>query len=123
MYRIVVDRAHSLVRLDMEGMLTPDEADRLVADLVDRIAEARFEAYVLVIDVSRCPVQAQAMIETMRGHLPRMKNARRVAIVTGAALVRLQVRRLFDQPFVRFADRYEEARAWVLSGIEPGGVR
>lgn len=55
-YRIVVDRAHSLIRLDMEGMLTPAEADRLVADLIARITAERLNSYVLIIDVSRCPV-------------------------------------------------------------------
>ncbi len=32
MYKIVVDRTHALIRLDMHGMLTPPDADQLVAD-------------------------------------------------------------------------------------------
>lgn len=120
MYKLVVDRQHSLVRLDMEGMLTPAQADQLVGDLMRQIAAARFASYALVIDVSRCPVQAQDMIGAMGAHLTKMKNARALAIVTGTTLVRIQVRRIFDQPFTRFAATYDEALAWVLSGIEPG---
>ncbi|WP_294264411.1 hypothetical protein [uncultured Sphingomonas sp.] len=119
MYKIVVDRTHSLVKLDMEGMLSPVEADRLVADLIARITAERMSSYALIIDVSRCPVQAQDMIAAMRGHLGGMKNARAVAVVAGSMLVRLQLQRIFDQPFTRITNSYDEARAWVLSGQEP----
>lgn len=119
MYKLVVDRTHSLVKLDMEGMLTPADADRLVGDLMAKIAEAQLTSYALIIDVSRCPVQAQDMIAAMSEHLKHMKNARALAIVTGTMLVRLQVRRIFDQPFTRFTRTYKEALAWVLTGAEP----
>ena len=52
-----------------------------------------------------------------------MKNARAVAVVAGSMLVRLQLQRLFDQPFARITDSYDEARAWVLSGHEPGKLK
>ena len=120
MYKIVVDRPHSLVRIDMEGMLSPAEADRLVGDLIARITAAGMPSYALIIDVSRCPAQAQDMIATMGAHMSKMKHARALALVTGTMLVRLQVRRIFDQPFTRFAETYDEALAWVVSGIEPG---
>ncbi|WP_294300735.1 hypothetical protein [uncultured Sphingomonas sp.] len=123
MYKIVVDSAHSLIRLDMDGMLSPAEADRLVADLIGRIAAERMTGYGLIIDVSRCPVQAQDIIAAMRGHLGRMRNARAVAVVAGSMLGRLQLQRLFDQPFARIVDSYDEARAWVLSGQEPGKLK
>lgn len=119
MYKIVIDRQHALVRLDMTGMLSRADADRLVAELVAQIAAARLPSYAFIIDVSRSPVQAQDMIAAMGEHLAKMKNARALAIVTGATLVRLQVRRIFDQPFARFTNTYDQALAWVLSGIEP----
>lgn len=122
MYKIVVDRTHALIRLDMHGMLTRADADRLVADLIAQITAARLPSYAMIIDVSRCPVQAQDMIAAMGDHLTRMKNARALAIVTGTTLVRLQVRRIFNQPFTRFATSYDDALAWVVSGIEPDGV-
>lgn len=120
MYKLVVDRHHALIRLDMEGMLSPADADRLVEDLIGQIAAARLARYGLIIDVSRCPVQAQDMIAAMGGHLTMMKHAHALAIVTGTTLVRLQVRRIFDQPFTRFTTTYAEALAWVVAGTEPG---
>ena len=100
---------------------SPD-ADRLVADLITQITAARLPSYAMIIDVSRCPVQAQDMIAAMGDHLTKMRNARALAIVTGTTLVRLQVRRIFNQPFTRFATSYDHALAWVVSGIEPDGA-
>lgn len=122
MYKIVVDRTHALIRLNMHGMLTRTDADQLVADLIAQITAARLPGYALIIDVSRCPVQAQDMIAAMGDHLTKMKNGRALAIVTGTTLVRLQVRRIFNQPFTRFATSYDDALAWVVSGIEPDGA-
>lgn len=59
MYKIIVDRSHALVKIEMEGMLSVAEADALVGDLIRQITEARLASYGLIIDVSRCPVQAQ----------------------------------------------------------------
>ncbi|WP_085808576.1 hypothetical protein [Sphingomonas sp. TZW2008] len=119
MYKIVVDRAHALVKIEMEGMLSVAQADALVGELIAKITAARLDRYALILDVSRCPVQAQDMIAAMGGHLTKMRNAHALGIVTGTMLVRMQVRRIFDQPFTRFTATYDEARAWVLSGIEP----
>lgn len=73
MYKIVVDRSHALLRLDMHGMLSRADADQLVADLIAQITAARLPSYVMIIDVSRCPVQAQDMIAAMGDHLTKMK--------------------------------------------------
>lgn len=122
MYKIVVDRSHALLRLDMHGMLSRADADQLVADLIAQITAARLPSYVMIIDVSRCPVQAKDMTAAMGDHLTKMKNARALAIVTGTTLVRLQVRRIFNQPLTRFTTSYDDALAWVVSGIEPDGA-
>lgn len=123
MYKIIIDQAHTLVRLDIEGMVSTAEADRLVDDLIAQITAAQLASYALIIDVARCPVQTQDMVATMRARLPEMKRVRALAVVTGTTLARLQVRRVFQQPFVRFTETYEDARAWTLSRIEPGSKR
>lgn len=119
MYRISVDRADALVNIEMYGMLAVEDANALVAELIQQITQARLERYALIIDVSSCPVQSQDMINAMAKHLTRMQRATAVALVTGTMLARLQVRRIFDQPFTRFTSTREEARNWVLLGIEP----
>lgn len=115
MYKIVIDPTHALVRLDMEGMLSLAESDRLVGDLIHSIREARLRRYAIVIDVTRCGVQSQDMIAAMAAHLTKMQNAYAIALVTGTTLVRMQVQRIFAQPIAHFAATYDEALRWVLS--------
>ncbi|MEG3175292.1 hypothetical protein U1872_03555 [Sphingomonas sp. RB3P16] len=122
MYKITVDRGHALVKIDMHGMLEVADTARLVSDLIAQVTEARFDSYALIIDVSQCPVQSQDMIGAMAQHLTRMQRARGVAIVTGTMLARLQVRRVFSQPFAHFVSTYDEALRWVLAKGEPGGA-
>lgn len=119
MYKITVDRGHGLVKIEMRAMLDVADSARLVADLIAQITEARLESYALILDIAECPVQSQEMIAAMGQHLTRMQRVRAIAIVTGKMLVRLQVRRIFSQPFTRFTATYDEALRWVLSGDEP----
>lgn len=120
MYSITVDRADALVNLQLYGMLTVADTNMLVTDLIQQITDAKLDSYGMIIDVSRCPVQSQDMVNAMGQHLTRMRRARALAVVTGTMLARLQVRRIFSQPFARFTSTLEEARNWVVLGIEPG---
>lgn len=122
MYKITVDRGHALVRIEMDAMLDVADSARLVSDLIAQITNARLESYALILDVSQCPVQSQEMIAAMGQHLTQMKRVRAIGIVTGTMLARVQVRRIFSQPFTRFTSTYEEALRWVLSGTEPGAA-
>lgn len=119
MYKIAVDPIHALVRLQMNAMLGVPDTERLVADLIKTITEAKLDNYALIIDVSQCPVQSQDMIASMERLLKHMKRVRALAIVTGKTLVRLQVQRIFLQPYARFASTTDEALKWVLFGTEP----
>lgn len=119
MYKITVDRGHALIKIEMRAMLDVTDSARLVSELIGQITAAGFESYALILDISQCPVQSQEMIAAMGQHLTRMKRARAIAIVTGTMLARLQVRRIFSQPFTRFTATYEEALRWVLAGGEP----
>ena len=48
-----------------------------------------------------------------------MPKAAALAIVTGGSLVKMQVRRLFTQPYARVTHTPQAGRAWVLQGVEP----
>ncbi len=51
-----------------------------------------------------------------------MPKAAALAIVTGSSLARMQIKRLFTQPYARIVNTVEEGRAWVLSGTEPSSA-
>ncbi|MDY7525978.1 hypothetical protein [Sphingomonas sp. 10B4] len=122
MYKITVDRGHALVKIEMRAMLDVADSARLVSELIAQITDARLASYALILDIAQCPIQSQEMIAAMGEHLTKMQRVRAIAIVTGAMLARLQVRRIFSQPFNRFTSTYDEALRWVLSGVEPGGA-
>lgn len=48
-----------------------------------------------------------------------MPKACAIAIVSESALARMQIRRLFHQPYARFVATQDDALAWVLRGEEP----
>ncbi|RYE99533.1 MAG: hypothetical protein EOO77_35380 [Oxalobacteraceae bacterium] len=119
MYTIKVDKRLGLVEANLGGMMTTEEVATYVADLKRAFIEHRLHSYAMVIDVSSCPIQSQDMIQAMGQHMATMPKARALAIVTGSSLARMQVRRLFTQPYARITANVCEGRSWVLYGTEP----
>jgi hypothetical protein len=101
-------------------MLSLDETATYINDLRRSFVVNKLRPnYAMVIDVSACNIQAQDMIKAMGEHMAAMPKARAIAIVTGSSLARMQVRRLFTQPYARIVSTQEEALAWVKDGVEP----
>jgi hypothetical protein len=119
MYDIQVDRAHSVIEATLSGMMTTEEVGAYIADLKRTFVANNLCSYSMVIDVSQCPIQQQNIIKAMGVHMASMPKARALAVVVGSALARMQVRRLFTQPYARIVATFEEGRAWVVSGTEP----
>ncbi|WP_260597181.1 hypothetical protein [Sphingomonas endolithica] len=119
MYEIRVDRANELIEVTLGEMMSLDEVSNYITELKRQITFYELSSYALIIDVTHCPVQAQDMIRSMGQHMATMPKARALAVVTESALARMQVRRLFTQPYARITAAIPEGRAWVLHGIEP----
>jgi hypothetical protein len=119
MYEIRVDRANELIEVTLGEMMSLDEVSNYITELKHHITFYELPSYALLIDVSHCPVQAQDMIGAMGQHMVTMPKARALAVVTRSALARMQVRRLFTQPYARITATIAEGRAWVLHGTEP----
>jgi hypothetical protein len=99
--------------------MTVDEVDAYIAELKCQLTAHRLSSYAMVIDVTDCLIQSQDMIRAMAVHMATMPKARALAVVTSSSLARLQIRRLFTQPYARVAATIAEGRAWLLSGSEP----
>jgi len=119
MYTIHIDPRHDLIEVTLGGMMSLDEVANYIAELRREIINHRLRSYAMVIDVSHCPIQSQDMIVAMGRHMAEMPKARALAIVTGSSLARMQVRRLFTQPYARVTASVAEGRAWVIDGTEP----
>jgi hypothetical protein len=119
MYTIKVDKRLELVEARLGGIMSTEEVAAYVADLRQAFVSHRLQSYAMVIDVTDCPIQSQGMIQAMGQHMATMPKARALAIVTGSSLARMQVRRLFTQPYARITANVSEGRSWVLYGTEP----
>jgi hypothetical protein len=119
MYQIDVDGPSSVVNVKLGGMMSVEEVAGYIAELYRICVSQRLTDYAMVIDVRDCPIQQQGVIKAMREHMARMPKARAIAIVTGRSLAKMQVRRLFTQPYARIVDDVEQGRAWVMRREEP----
>lgn len=119
MYKIRVDQRHCLVEATLGELMTVDEVASYVAELRRQFIAKKLRSYVMIIDVSACPIQTQDVVTAMGKHMASMPKARAIAVVTGSSLARMQIRRLFTQSYARITESVEEARNWVLLGVEP----
>ncbi len=119
MYDIRVDRAHSVIEVTLGGMMTTEEVASYIADLKRVFVTDKLHDYAMVIDATDCPIQQQDIVQAMGVHMATMPKARALAIVTGSSLARMQIRRLFTQPYARVVASVEDGRAWVVQGVEP----
>jgi len=122
MYEINVDREHGVVEVELSGMMTLAEVSEYISDLREAFVRNTLTNYSLLIDVTRCPVQQQEVIQAMGVHMATMPKARSIALVTGSSLARMQIRRLFTQSYSRIVGAIAEGRAWVIEGLEPAGL-
>ena len=100
-------------------MLSVEEVDRYIAELKRAFVDHRLREWSFLLDITECPIQHQDMLAAMVPHMATMPKAKAIGIVTGSSLARMQVRRLFKQPYARVTASVADARAWVLTGIEP----
>lgn len=116
-----LDDPDGVVEATLGGLMSIEEVAAYTGELRSTLAAYRLDSFAMVIDVSDFPVQQQEMIRAMGEHMATMPKARALAIVTGSSLARMQIKRLFTQPYARIVSTIEEGRAWVVSGTEPSG--
>ncbi|MEH3046169.1 hypothetical protein [Sphingomonas adhaesiva] len=119
MYQIVLDGEQSVINVTLSGMMTLDEVAAYITDVRRTCVANRLREYAMVIDVRDCPIQQQDTIKAMGAHMATMPKARSLAVVTGSSLAKMQIRRLFTQPYARIVNTIEEGQAWVVQHVEP----
>lgn len=116
-YRVLVDRSRGLVVVELSGFFF--SVDGLAGYLSERTsAIARLgrapDGHVILYDLSACPPQSGEVLDFLRHSIEHAAlRPRRLAIVAGSALGRLQFERLADGPQARCFDVRKEALAWL----------
>jgi hypothetical protein len=117
MFEITTDPRRHLVRIKLSGMMSVDDVAELYRQehVAIRAMRCPVGQHVLLIDSTQNELQTQDVIAAFKGELSRPTRARRIAVVTGQSLSRMQARRLLtDQPGMIFATE-AEAEAWLFS--------
>lgn len=119
MHQIEVDSERGVINVVLTGMMNLADVAAYIADVRRACVVHRLRDYAMVIDVRDCPIQQQETIRAMGEHMASMPKARALAIVTGRSLAKMQIRRLFTQPYARIVDTVDQGQAWVLRSEEP----
>lgn len=112
MFSIHINPTAELVETKFGGIMAVNEVGNYIAELKRQFVINKLRSYVMVIDLTDSPIQPQDTVRIMGEHMATMPKAKALAIVTGSSLARMQVRRLFTQPYARITATVEEGRAW-----------
>ncbi|MET0270017.1 MAG: hypothetical protein ABW173_06265 [Sphingomonas sp.] len=124
MYRIAIMSDRNMAEVTMAGLLPVSEIDACIAEFRAAFLAGRMHAgYRLLLDVSECQVQTQEFMRAMGGHIARMPKAAAIAVVAKSMLSRMQVRRLYTQPYARVVATRGDGRAWLIDAKEPPADR
>jgi hypothetical protein len=116
MYVIECSRDLNLIDIRWTGLFDQPTVDAYAAELIRRFREEGFRpGYRLRMDMSGTSVQPVHAAEAINRRLGNFPRASRIAIVTGSAITRMQVRRYMAQPYLRIFDSPADALAWLVA--------
>lgn len=121
MFTITIDPHRKLIRSKFAGFLTTDE----VAEW-SRQEQAAVVAmgcgsgeFLLLVDSSGCAIQSQEVIALFQQLVATSEyKARRIAIMRGSSLTRMQTRRVAgDKDYIAHFEGAAEAEEWLFAGM------
>ena len=117
MFTISTEPHRQLVRIKVTGMLTLEQ----VADFYRAEHEAiramgcPLGQQIAIVDVSECPLQLQQIVEAFQKSMESPARAKRLAMVTGGSLSRMQARRILKRDNAALFETVAEAEAWLFA--------
>lgn len=121
-YHIELNPDLDLLQVTLLGFFEPDDIAALRLDLIGAIASLRCPAgeHLSLYDVRECKIQSQQVVQAFRAMSDRRGLvARRIAVVTGSSLMKMQIPRiLVDRESACFDDP-ATARAWLRRPAAP----
>ncbi|WP_313808894.1 hypothetical protein [Sphingobium sp.] len=119
MYEIMSQPGEGLVRVAFTGFPEEVGTDPLRRDLADhiRLAKAGGASFDLLLDLRRASILPQSQIGGATGILDELasQGLRRVAVLVGSMLMKLQVRRIMAASTAEIFGDEEEALIWLAS--------
>lgn len=117
MYQIRFDARTRTLRITLSGLWTVEVLRGFGAEMMARRQQAGDGDFDVLSDSRAFPVQtndvAQAFTATMNAPIPGL---RRIAVVVGSMLNKLQAGRVFTAPHIRVFTDMAAAEAWLAEG-------
>jgi hypothetical protein len=122
MFSLTIDASRKLIRTTFEGFLELDEVAEWGRQ--EQAAAAamgcRSREFLLYVDTARCAIQSQevvALFQELIATAPR--KARRIAIMQGTSLTKMQTRRIVagNDHIAHFSDE-AEAEEWLHATVD-----
>jgi hypothetical protein len=123
MYSIVTEPALKLIRADLSGFFTIEEVVAFGKDVQTASAAmgCRSGEHLLYVNTSACALQSQDVVAAFQALITNSPiKARRIALVTGSSLSRMQTRRILVRDQAMTFESGSEARAWLLMAAKTG---
>lgn len=120
MYKIQTDSRYRMIQITLSGFIKPDELERFITEEQAAAAEMKglFGSYVTLVDTTGLKLQSQDILAAFQNFIDNAPHkARKIALVVGQSLSRMQARRLLSNNRLRTFDTMDEATDWL---IEPG---
>jgi len=117
LFSISTEPSKKLVRIEVAGMLTVADIAELYRQEQAAIREMGCElgAQVALVDVRECPLQLQEIVAAFQSTMSHPTRARKVAMVAGGALSRLQAKRILQRDDAAIFVDVGEAESWLFS--------
>lgn len=116
MYAIAFRHERNLIDIRWTGLFDEPTVDAYADELIRRFRQEGFRpGYRLRMDMSACSVQPVQVAAAINRRLGAFHRASRIAIVTGSAITRLQVRRFMAQPYLRIFEHAPDALSWLIN--------
>jgi hypothetical protein len=119
MYSITVDTTNKLLRVKLSGFLMADEVKAFGNEVQVMVANLGYRSgeHSMMVDTSECTLQAQEVVACFQHVIASAPiKSRRIAVVTGSSLSRMQTRRILVRDQAMMFDSAIDAEHWVLTG-------
>ena len=121
-YRIEISPEMDLLHVTLLGFFEPDDISAMRLSLIDAIGSLRCSAgeHLALYDVRECKIQSQQVVQAFRAMSDRKGIvARRIALVTGRSLMKMQIPRIVVDRESACFDDLTTAKAWLRRPAAP----
>lgn len=120
MHHLTTSAASNLVHIRLTGFASATEVEALEQDFRRLFVVGKLRPnYFLLVDITDCAVQSQAVVAAIGQVASRMPKAQRIAVISSSAMLNMQLVRVLNRPYLRAVMDRRAALDWLLREEEP----